>query len=219
VLNAAANLVVVGGEFNRRSCYKVGSMVRSLKETKFISSATNVRQLGVSCAEVAFVGRSNVGKSSLLNALCFQKGLAKTSKTPGRTRLINVFAVSSDRWIIDLPGYGFALGPVKERESWQIMVDDYLVNRKSLCMVYLLVDAEIGPTNLDYQMVDWLVAHDLPYRVVATKCDKVRASMQLTRRQAIAVDLGINFVNVAWVSASVGTGISNLRVEIARMLD
>lgn len=193
-------------------------MVRSLKETRFVSSAANVKQLGVSCAEVAFVGRSNVGKSSLLNALCFQKGLAKTSKTPGRTRLINVFAASTDRWIIDLPGYGFALGPVKERESWQTMVEGYLVGRKSLCMVYLLVDAEVGPTDLDHQMLDWLGTNNLPYRIVATKCDKVRASRQFTQRKAVAVNLGLDFADVAWVSASVGTGISSLRAEVAKIL-
>jgi GTP-binding protein len=193
-------------------------MLRSLKEAKFVSSATNVKQLGISYAEVAFVGRSNVGKSSLLNALCFQKGLAKTSKTPGRTRLINVFAVSIDRWIIDLPGYGFALCPVKERESWHNMVEGYLVNRESLSMVYLLLDAEVGPTDLDGQMISWLAANDLPYRIVATKCDKVRASKQLTRRQKIAADLGVHYLDVAWVSSSIGTGVPNLRIEVLKML-
>ena len=193
-------------------------MVRSLKETRFVSSATNVKQLGASSAEVAFVGRSNVGKSSLLNSLCFQKGLAKTSKTPGRTRLINVFAADVDRWIIDLPGYGFALGPAKERESWQNMVEGYLVGRATLRMVYLLVDAEVGPTNLDHQMIDWLKEANLQYRIIATKCDKVRASRQLTQHQLIAGNLGLERTDIAWVSAASGVGIPSLRVELARML-
>lgn len=192
--------------------------MRSLRETKFVSSATNVKQLGLSFAEVAFIGRSNVGKSSLLNALCFQKGLAKTSKTPGRTRLINVFAAGVDRWIIDLPGYGFALGPAKERECWKAMVEGYLTSRESLCMVYLLVDAEVGPTSLDHQMIIWLGLNKLPYRIIATKCDKVRASKQLTQWQAVASDLGLDRVDIAWVSAASGVGISSLRIEIAKIL-
>ncbi len=137
-------------------------MAQPLKDTHFLTSSASVKQLGAAHAEVAFVGRSNVGKSSLLNALCFQKGLAKTSKTPGRTRLINVFLTGTDRWIVDLPGYGFATGPARERETWQAMVEGYLTGRKSLRMVFVLVDAEVGPTKLDHQMLDWLRSVDLP---------------------------------------------------------
>ena len=193
-------------------------MAQSLRETKFVSSASSVKQLGVSRAEVAFVGRSNVGKSSLLNTLCFQKSLAKTSKTPGRTRLINVFAASSDCWIVDLPGYGFALGPVRERELWQTMVEGYLASRNSLCMIYLLIDAEVGPTELDHQMITWLKVNKLPYRIVATKYDKVRASRRLTQRCVVSAELGLDCSDIAWVSAANGIGIMALRAEIAKIL-
>lgn len=193
-------------------------MPQPLKETKFICSASNVKQLGLAYAEVAFVGRSNVGKSSLLNALCFQRGLAKTSKTPGRTRLINVFDAGDDRWIVDLPGYGFALCPEHERKSWQAMIEGYLINRKSLCMVYVLIDAEVGPTKLDHQMAFWLSSVNIAYRIVATKCDQVKASQQLNRRQSIASSLNLHSSDIAWVSAVKGLGVPNLRLEIAKIL-
>ena len=193
-------------------------MAQPLRDARFLTSASTVKTLGVCHAEVAFVGRSNVGKSSLLNALCFQKGLAKTSKTPGRTRLINVFVTGTDRWIVDLPGYGFALGPARERETWQAMIEGYLTGRKSLRMVYVLVDAEIGPTKLDHQMLDWLRSVDLPYRIVATKCDQVKSSRQLAQRRDVAADLGLQTGDIAWVSAEKGTGIPELRMEVAGML-
>jgi GTP-binding protein len=193
-------------------------MAQPLKDTHFLISAANAKQLGVAHAEVAFVGRSNVGKSSLLNALCFQKGLAKTSKTPGRTRLINVFLTGVDRWIVDLPGYGFALGPAKERETWRAMIEGYLTGRKNLAMVFVLVDAQVGPTKLDHQMLDWLSSVQLPYRIVATKADQVKPSRQLAQRRDVAADLGLATTDIAWVSAEKGTGIPELRMEVAGLL-
>jgi GTP-binding protein len=193
-------------------------MAQPLKDTQFVTSAASVNQLGSAHAEVAFVGRSNVGKSSLLNALCFQKSLAKTSKTPGRTRLINVFVTGTDRWIVDLPGYGFALGPARERETWQAMIEGYLTGRKNLRMIYVLVDAEVGPTKLDHQMVEWLRSVDLSYRIVATKCDQVKSSRQLAQRRDVAADLGLQTGDIAWVSAEKGTGIPELRMEVAGIL-
>ncbi|HJU84520.1 MAG TPA: ribosome biogenesis GTP-binding protein YihA/YsxC, partial [Holophagaceae bacterium] len=166
-------------------------MAQPLHDLRFVTSAADVTQLGVCHAEVAFVGRSNVGKSSLLNALANQKQLARVSKTPGRTRLINVFLTGPDRWVVDLPGYGFATGPAKEREGWEAMIGGYLTGRKSLRMVFVLVDAEVGPTKLDLQMFDWLREVDLPYRVVATKADQVKPSRQLPQRRDVAKVLGL----------------------------
>ena len=194
-------------------------MAQPLRDARFLTSAASLKTLGVCHAEVAFVGRSNVGKSSLLNALCFQKGLAKTSKTPGRTRLINVFVTGPDRWIVDLPGYGFATGPAKERETWQAMVESYLTGRRTLRMVYVLVDAEIGPTPLDHSMVEWLHSVDLPHRIVATKCDQVKPSRQLAQRRDVAAALHLATNDIAWVSAEKGTGIPDLRMEVAGILD
>jgi GTP-binding protein len=123
-----------------------------------------------------------------------------------------------DRWIVDLPGYGFALGPAKERETWQAMIEGYLTGRKSLRMVFVLVDAQVGPTKLDHQMVEWLSSVDLPYRIVATKADQVKSSRQLAQRRDVALDLHLAPNDIAWVSAEKGKGIPELRMEVAGLL-
>src|SRR5688572_9930815 len=127
----------------------------------FVLSADSVERLPESRAEVAFVGRSNVGKSSLINALGNNKQLAMTSKTPGRTRLLNCFALDEGRTLVDCPGYGYASAPAKMREGWQRMAERYLLEREPLTMILVLVDGEIGPTKLDVQMLDWVRAETL----------------------------------------------------------
>ena len=190
-----------------------------LFDARFLTSASDMKQLGVCHAEVAFIGRSNVGKSSLLNALTNHKQLARVSKTPGRTRLINVFLTGKDRWIVGLPGYGFATGPAKERAGWEQMISGYLTGRKTLRMVFVLVDAEVGPTKLDLQTLDWLRSMDLPFRIVATKADQVKPSKALKQRKDVAAVLSVLPGDLAWVSAAKGTGIPELRFEVAGLLD
>jgi GTP-binding protein len=194
-------------------------MPQPLMDARFVTSASDAKRLGICHGEVAFVGRSNVGKSSLLNSLANHRQLARVSKTPGRTRLINVFVTGPDRWIVDLPGYGFASGPAKERSGWQTMIEGYLTGRPTLRMVFVLVDAEVGPTKLDLQMIDWLRSIGLPLRVVATKADQVKPSRQLAQRRDVAALLSLQPDDIAWVSAAKGTGISELRREIADLLD
>ncbi len=190
---------------------------KSLSGVKFLLSETDPGQLGPCAAEVTFVGRSNVGKSTLLNAVC-RKDLARVSKTPGRTRAINVFQAAHDRWIVDLPGYGFAAGKPQELEGWKDMIEGYLTGRGSLRMIFLLIDAKVGPTKLDLQMLQWLDSQSLPRRAVATKADQVKPSRSLARRNDVAHAIGLEAEELAWVSARDGRGLKELRGEVAALL-
>ncbi|MGB9904449.1 MAG: ribosome biogenesis GTP-binding protein YihA/YsxC [Desulfotomaculales bacterium] len=123
--------------------------------------------------EVALAGRSNVGKSSLLNALAKRKKLAAVSKTPGRTRTINFYLVKNSYFLVDLPGYGYARVPGELKKSWSRLVEDYLHNRKQLRGILHLVDIRLTPGELDRQLAEWLRFSGLPAAVVATKADKI----------------------------------------------
>ncbi|HUS42759.1 MAG TPA: ribosome biogenesis GTP-binding protein YihA/YsxC [Ilumatobacteraceae bacterium] len=181
----------------------------------FVQSASRVDQLPESPAEVAFVGRSNVGKSSLVNALANRKQLARVSNTPGRTQLINMFEVDSARpdtaTMVDLPGYGFAKAAKNITRDWPEMIEGYLLDRENLSMVFVLVDGVIGPTKLDEQMLDWLRYNGVPHTVVATKFDKVKSSKRATRKKELAAGCQLDQGDIVWVSASKGDGIDALR--------
>jgi GTP-binding protein len=126
-----------------------------------------------SLPEFAFIGRSNVGKSSLLNMLSGKRDLARVSATPGRTRLINVFTMNKTWRLVDLPGYGFAQGARKVKFKFNHAVDDYLKNRTSLCCVFALLDAGLPPQEIDVKFVAWLARNSVPFVLVFTKTDKV----------------------------------------------
>lgn len=188
-----------------------------LKNALYLVSETRPGNLGPSQAEVCFVGRSNVGKSTLLNALC-GKVVARVSSTPGRTRMINVFTVGNDRWLVDLPGYGYAEVPKTERRDWGAMVEGYLTRRPTLRRVFTLIDAKVGPTPLDVQMHEWLVSKGLPWRVVATKTDQVKKSTLGNQRRLIAKTFDLQPENIAWVSAAKGIGVKELKAEVTNLL-
>ena len=146
-------------------------------KTHFVMSAANIRQLPADAGvEVAFAGRSNAGKSTALNTLANQKNLAKTSKTPGRTQLINLFEVSENCKIIDLPGYGYAAVPEKVKLQWQKSLGEYLQQRQCLGGVVILMDIRHPLKDLDQQMIEWAVSADLPILLLLTKADKVSQS-------------------------------------------
>jgi GTP-binding protein len=123
--------------------------------------------------EIAFLGRSNVGKSSVINSLLRKRNLAHTSSTPGRTRAINFYLINDRFYFVDLPGYGYARVPEKMRLAWGELIEGYLAHRRQLVLSLLIVDARHEATALDEQMRDWLQAYHLPYLVVLTKSDKL----------------------------------------------
>ena len=191
-------------------------------DLKFVRSATDHRNLPELDAEIAIVGRSNVGKSTLINMLANRKRLAHTSKTPGRTQLLNLFVLDEDpprRGVMDLPGYGYAAGASKRAQaSWQRMIEDYLLERESLVIVVVLVDGLVGPTPLDTNMLDWLRASSLSHVVVATKHDKVKPSKRQKRKKELAEGCGLEPNDVLWVSASSGLNIDTLRRRVLEWL-
>jgi GTP-binding protein len=130
-------------------------------------------------SEVAFLGRSNVGKSTLLNTLVRQPGLAFTSSRPGCTQLINFFRIDEDLHFVDLPGYGYARVPLDEKARWKKLIESYLVGRRSLALSFLLIDARRGWMDMDLELKSWLEFHNRRYQVIATKVDKLKSNNQV----------------------------------------
>ena len=144
------------------------------QQTRFLTSAPDIRALpDDSGIEVAFAGRSNAGKSSALNTLTRQNSLARTSKTPGRTQLINTFHLADNKRLIDLPGYGFAKVPLEVKEKWQKSLSEYLIKRKSLKGIVVLMDIRHPLKDLDQQLVHWAVQSGLSVLILLTKADKL----------------------------------------------
>jgi GTP-binding protein len=172
----------------------------------------------VSLPQVAFAGRSNVGKSSLLNALAGRPRLARVSRTPGRTRGIAVFSIGDRYAFVDLPGYGFAKVSLAEREAWKRLVEGYLSSSRRLRTVYLLVDVRRGPEEEERRLAGYLAAVGVPYRWVGTKVDKVPAGL---RPKAAARFRGAPWLDgggvPVLVSARTGEGIDRLFGEIKRI--
>jgi len=138
--------------------------------------------------EIAFMGRSNVGKSSLINSLLGTKGLARTSSTPGRTQLINFFLINEAFYFVDLPGYGYARVPQDIKKHWGPMVEKYLASRKNLVLSIVITDSRHEPTELDQVMKKWLDARGKPFVIVATKADKLSSNQlraSLSRASAV----------------------------------
>src|SRR5580704_16999282 len=128
--------------------------------------------------EISFLGRSNVGKSSLINALVGRKGLAFTSNTPGRTQTINFYRINGSLYFVDLPGYGYARVPKELAGEWRGLIESYLLNRKTLDLSFLILDARRGWMERDLQLKQWLDLHNRRYQVIATKMDKLNQSEQ-----------------------------------------
>ena len=161
-----------------------------IKSAGLLESAAGANQFpDLVMPEIAFAGRSNVGKSTLINSLLTRKKLVKTSSTPGKTRLINFFLINEIFCLVDLPGYGFAKVPAEIRESWRKLIETYLSKRDNLRGVVLIIDIRHGPTVQDRQLKSWLDFHQRPMLVVASKSDKLSRGKCASQLQKIKKDL------------------------------
>lgn len=158
-------------------------LASQLHQASFLTSAPNIRFLPAdNGCEIAFAGRSNAGKSSALNALTRQNNLARTSKTPGRTQQINLFTVSPEHRLVDLPGYGYAKVPKSMKEKWQQALAEYLQKRKSLKGLVVFMDIRHPFRETDQELIHWAVASEIPVLAVLTKADKLKSG---ARKQAL----------------------------------
>ena len=187
-----------------------------IKTASFVTSlAAYHEQPPITLRQLAVVGKSNVGKSSLINALCNRKKLCKTSATPGKTRLINVFLINEAFHLVDLPGYGFAKAPKAERDKWGAMIEGYLEGSKHLKRVLHLVDIRHAPTRDDQMMVEYLRHYDIPFTVVATKADKLSKAARGRSIPLICRTLAVQPWEVIPYSSEDGTG----REKILELLE
>lgn len=178
-----------------------------MTKAEFITSAARLSQVPPpGLPEVAFAGRSNVGKSSLINTLVMRKGLVKTSSTPGKTRMLNFFEVNGEFGFVDLPGYGFARGSKGERAGWGPLIEGYLAKRPTLRAVVLIMDARHEPFAADLELAEWLRHQGLTTIFVATKSDKLGRGRLLEQRKKMAEVLGLEPDRIILFSAKTRHG-------------
>ena len=183
---------------------------------KFIKSASKKAEfIEDELIQIALVGRSNVGKSSLINMLTNNSKMAKTSSTPGRTRLVNYFNINNQFYLVDLPGYGFAKASKTTTNAWDSVMNDYFVDNNKLKVVMLLLDSRIPPTDLDKQMLNYLAENEIPAILVLTKTDKITRSELNNSINKISQELRYNKELIIPTSANKKQGVN----EIATLLD
>ena len=186
-----------------------------IHSAEFLLSASTKKQFPAeTLPEIAFAGRSNVGKSTLINSLLNRKKLVKTSATPGKTQLINFFKVNDKFYFVDLPGYGYAKVPESVRRKWQNLVEAYLSERKTLRNVVLIIDSRHNPTIQDRQLLEWLKYFQRPSLIVASKIDKLKRGQVKNNLQKIKNNLSIESVPLGHSSMQYGS-----REEIWKKLD
>ena len=146
-----------------------------IKQARFLTSNTSLAKCPkADKPEYAFIGRSNVGKSSLINMLVNSKNLAKTSSRPGKTQLINHFIINESWYLVDLPGYGYAAAPKTERKKWERFIREYILKRENLYCLFVLIDARHEPQLIDIEFIEWLGINQVPFSIVFTKIDKLK---------------------------------------------
>ena len=191
-----------------------------LRDARFIQSSVDPRDRpSPGLPEIAFVGRSNVGKSSLLNTLVRRKRLALTSRTPGKTQTINYFLIDEECYFVDLPGYGYAQVPESIRRRWRPMIEKYLSDNPWLRGIVLLVDGRHPPTKLDREMTRWLADRGLPALVVLTKADRVTRSRREPGIGEAVEMLGLDPEQALWFSSRTGEGRDDLVEALKDLLE
>ncbi len=146
----------------------------NIKDARFVISNTDVRKCPDECRhEFAFIGRSNVGKSSLINMLTGKKNLAMTSATPGKTMLINHFLINDQWFLVDLPGYGYARRGKENRDRLRNMIENYVLNRRQMTLLFVLIDSRLEPQKIDIEFINWLGEYAVPFALIFTKADKL----------------------------------------------
>ncbi|MCH1412973.1 MAG: ribosome biogenesis GTP-binding protein YihA/YsxC [Rhodobacteraceae bacterium] len=192
------------------------------KETSFVKGVVDMPGLpDPDKIEVCFSGRSNVGKSSLINALTGRKGLARASNTPGRTQEINFFSIPDNHYLVDLPGYGYANAPIKVVEKWQNLLKRYLAGRQSLRRAFVLVDGRHGVKKVDTEIMSMLDSSAVTFQVVLTKLDKVKEKDQENIMEQVRTSLQKHpaaFPEIILTSSENGSGIQTLRSVIATLV-
>ena len=178
-----------------------------VKKSKFVKSMSAFAAFpGQGLPEIAMVGKSNVGKSSLINNMTGNSKLARTSSEPGKTRLVNLYLINESFFLVDLPGYGFAKAPKQEKQKWADMIEGYLRGSEHLKRVFQLVDVRHAPTEDDQLMVEYLRHYDIPFTVVATKADKLSKAQRGRSIPVICRTLGVQPWEVMVHSSKDGTG-------------
>ncbi len=191
-----------------------------IKSAKFITSVADYNNLYVSSApEIAVAGKSNVGKSSFINMLTNINHLAKTSSTPGRTRLLNYFDINNgELTLVDLPGYGFAKVSDSEKEKWSNLIEGYFAKTNSLINVFVLVDVRHEPTVLDRQMVAYLHHYNIPFTLIATKGDKLSKAQIQKQKSVIAKTFAVTPANIYVTSALNKSGVEQVLERIDNII-
>lgn len=192
-----------------------------VKNAKFITSVADYEHLpSIKVPEIAIAGKSNVGKSSFINMLVNVNRLAKTSSTPGRTRLLNYFDINNgELTLVDLPGYGYAKVNDAEKEKWSELIEGYFAKSQNLINVFVLVDIRHEPTALDRQMVAYLHHYNIPFTLIATKCDKLSRAQIQKQKSVIAKTFAVTASNIYATSALNKSGVDDVLARIQCILD
>lgn len=191
-----------------------------IKKAEYVGSFVDLETLPPGAMpEIALVGRSNVGKSSLINKIVNRKGLAKSSSTPGKTRTINYFLINESWHLVDLPGYGYAKVSQQERNRWQKMIEKYLQKREQLKGVIMLLDIRHEPNQNDQLMKNWLLASNLPLLLIATKADKISRGNRAKHLAVIRRALNLEIADTPIVfSTQSGEGVEEIKESILELL-